>query len=68
LGTLEILEKSNHIKPQKQKDIQNLMRFFTIPETTSFYEDIFKINEFESIDDSAFNAEGACIYNDETSY
>ncbi|CAI6348207.1 unnamed protein product [Macrosiphum euphorbiae] len=68
LGTLEILKKQNHVKPPKQKDIKNLMRFFTVPTTTSFYEDIFKSHEFDSIEDSALNEEGACIYSEDTSY
>ncbi|KAL4085284.1 hypothetical protein QTP88_027143 [Uroleucon formosanum] len=39
-----------------------------IPKTTSFYEDIFKLNELESIEDSAINEESACIYSEDTSY
>ncbi|KAL4085276.1 hypothetical protein QTP88_027135 [Uroleucon formosanum] len=40
----------------------------SVPKTTSFYEDIFKLNELESIEDSAINEESACIYSEDTSY
>jgi len=40
------LQKINHFKPPKQKNLKNLTRFFDMPEEAKeFYCDIFKPNE-----------------------
>lgn len=42
------LPKTNHVKVLKQKDVKNLLKFFTIPDDAkTFYFDIFK-ESFES--------------------
>lgn len=44
--TLEKLPKMNYVKPEKQKNVKNLIWFFLVPDDVSgFYKDIFKLNE-----------------------
>jgi len=46
------LPKTNHVKVLKQKDVKNLLRFFTIPDDAkTFYSDIFKESCESNVED-----------------
>lgn len=46
------LPKTNHVKVLKQKDVKNLLRFFTIPDDAkTFYSDIFKESYESNVED-----------------
>lgn len=52
------MPKLNHVKPAKQKDVKNLMRFFNVPDDAiEFYHDIFQPNELFTNDNEETNKE-----------
>lgn len=46
------LPKTNHVKVLKQRDVKNLLKFFTIPDDAkTFYSDIFKESCESNVED-----------------
>lgn len=65
LNNKEKLPKLNHVKPAKQKDVENLMRFFNVPDDAKdFYHDIFQPNELITNENEETNEEGVFLYNE----
>lgn len=60
----------NHVKPAKQTDKKNLMRFFSVPDdAVEFYNDIFISNELPEDDENNFtNEDGIPIYEQNSTY
>jgi len=59
LNNKEKLPKLNHVKPAKQKDVENLMTFFNVPDDAKdFYHDIFQPNELITNENEETNEEG----------
>lgn len=64
LQDIQILWQCNHVKPAKQKDVQNLMKFFSVPDDAQqFYSDIFKPISNNAEDN--VDKDGAVIYNED---
>lgn len=65
---MEKLPQINYVKPAKQKDVKNLMRFFTVPDNASeFYKDIFKSNDrLLNAEDVLEDESGIPLYNNDT--
>lgn len=69
LNNKEKLPKLNHVKPLKQKDVQNLMRFFNVPDDAKeFYHDIFQPNELSTNENEETNEEGVSLYDENAIY
>lgn len=64
-----ILPKVNYVKPPKQNDVKNLMRFFVIPEEAKeFYIDIFKPKEPNQKEDDHEDENDIPVYNEDTAF